>query len=421
MRNNGKGLITRRNAQFRAIAAVAAAISEQAGIISVLNHTLEAALEAMEMSDGFAHLLDDGERSLVLITQRGSGKFLIKERIGLDEGMVGRAAVAGELLLATDEAGPGGRGAVAAVPLIARGSVRGVLSLAQPQPRVFTADEAEMLNIIGRQLGVALEQSRLLEEVDRSHREWEEIERRLIHQERISAVGELAAGIAHEIGTPLNIISANVEYLLRRKHSQNPAAHSTPEADSELISIRDQVHNITRLIRQLLNFARDQSPAFAPLDINELIERTLEMLVHRLNQSRIHCRTRLALVPSVKGDAVQLQQVLFNLIANARQAIEESEQESGLISIATLCSPVPCEECPRPHILITIADDGPGIPAEILPQVFNPFFTANKEVGTGLGLAICRQIVQSHFGALTIENAKPHGAIVKIYLPQCEA
>jgi signal transduction histidine kinase len=243
------------------------------------------------------------------------------------------------------------------------------------------------------------------------------IERRLIHQERISAVGELAAGIAHEIGTPLNIISANVEYLIRH-HSRLTEESSLPGTSGELIAIRDQVHNITRLIRQLLNFARDQSPAFVLLDINDLIERTLELLAHRLDQA--HIRRQISLdrnAPSVNGDAVQLQQVLFNLIANARQAIEASEQQSGLLSISTASSPIATDECSRPHVVITIADDGPGIPQDILPHVFNPFFTANKEGGTGLGLSICQQIIQRHFGSLTIDNAKPHGAIAKIYLP----
>jgi signal transduction histidine kinase len=433
VKDKDKSLIVRRNAQFRAIAAVATAISkqssseqsgnQQSGLIPVLNQAIDTVLEVTELSSGFAHLMDEERESFVLATHRGGlGLVEAVERFCLGEGMIWRAAEAGELLFASDAASDGLMGApigaVVAVPLIAHGRVCGMLSFCQAESRLFSGDEEEMLQLIGWQLGVALEQSHLLEEVDKSHREWEQIERRLIHQERISAVGELAAGIAHEIGTPLNIISANVEYLLRQKHSWPAGESPAPGADSELIAIRDQVHNITRLIRQLLNFARDQSPAFAPLDVNELIERTLELLVHRLDQARIRCQTSLAEeAPSVNGDAVQLQQVLFNLIANARQAIEESEQESGMIRISTVNSPLPSDECARPHVMITIADDGPGITQELLPQVFKPFFTANKEGGTGLGLSICQQIVQRHFGSITIENSRPHGAIVKIYLP----
>jgi two-component system NtrC family sensor kinase len=521
-----KSFIARRNAQFRAINAVAVAISDQSGLVPLLDRALDAVLEATGLSGGFAYLLDEEDDSLRLIAHRGLEPAEADRHLVIDEGVIERAAVSGELLIATNSASDGR----ISIPMIARGRVRGVLSFyktgqtGQTEPGLFTDHEKEMLSVIGRQLGVALEQSRLLEEVDKSHREWEQtfdaladglaihspsgrirlanrslarlfgsvspalvgmrccelyresskplpnctimktvaerrgqrveiqeagrvlrlttdpiitadgkvkgvvcltrdvteeklIERRLIHQERISAVGELAAGIAHEIGTPLNIISANVEYLIRH-HSRLNEESSLPGTDGELIAIRDQVHNITRLIRQLLNFARDQSPAFVPLDINDLIERTLELLAHRLNQAQIICQTSLdRSATGVNGDAVQLQQVLFNLIANARQAIEASEQQSGLLRISTANSLTPTEDCSRPHVAITIADDGPGIPPEILPHVFNPFFTANKEGGTGLGLAICQQIIQRHFGSLTIDNARPHGAIVKIYLP----
>jgi signal transduction histidine kinase len=435
---NGKSPIALRNAQFQAINAVAVAISEQSSLVPLLNRALDAVLEATGLSGGLAHLLDEENESLKLISHRGLEPAEADRHLAIGEGMIGRAAASGEMLIATNAASDGR----ISVPMIARGRVRGVLSFyqtgqtGQTEPRLFTDHEKEMLSIIGRQLGVALEQARLLEEIDKSHREWEQtfdtladgiaihspsgrirLANRLIHQERISAIGELAAGIAHEIGTPLNIISANIEYLIRH-HSRLNEESSPAGAGGELIAIRDQVHNITRLIRQLLNFARDQSPAFVPLDINDLIERTLELLGYRLTQAQIVCQTSLDRnAPSINGDAVPLQQVLFNLIANARQAIEASEQQSGLLSISTATSPIATDECSRPHVVITIADDGPGIPMEILPHVFNPFFTANKEGGTGLGLAICRQIIQRHFGSMTIDNASPHGAIVKIYLP----
>ena len=535
----GKRRIARRNAQLQAINAVAAAISELPGLIPLLNRALNAVLEVTELSGGFAHLLDDEDESLTLITHRGlePAEADLLMHFVMGEGIIGRAAVVGELLITTDAANDGRIsrhrlteqrvGAMAAVPLIARGRVRGVLSFYHTEARLFTDHEKDMLSVIGRQVGVALEQARLLEEVDKSRREWEQtfdaladglaihspsgrirlanrslaslfgstsedlvglrccelyrespkplpnctimktvterrgqrveiqnsgtgrvlrlttdpiitvdgrikgvvcltrdvteeklIERRLIHQERISAIGELAAGIAHETGTPLNIISANVEYLMRQNTAWMREGAAAPGREGELIAIRDQVHNITRLIRQLLNFARDQSPAFAQLDVNDLIERTLELLAHRLNQAQIRWETNLTgNLPSVNGDAVQLQQVLFNIIGNARQAIESSEQQGGRLQISTGSSPVPTEEFDRPHLIITIADDGPGIPQEILPQLFSPFFTTNKEGGTGLGLAISQQIIQRHFGALTIDNARPHGAVVNIYLP----
>jgi two-component system NtrC family sensor kinase len=237
------------------------------------------------------------------------------------------------------------------------------------------------------------------------------IERRLIQQERISAVGEIAAGIAHEVGTPLNIISANVEFLLRGK-SKNSI--------EELEAIREQTSSIANLVRQLLDFSRDYSPEFAPVNINNLIEKTVGLLNHQLQKSSI--RTELSLanyLPSVDGDASQIQQVLFNLVTNARQALEvvAASERERILRISTDTAFAPTETFNYPRIVIKIEDNGNGIPTAALPNVFNPFFTANKEGGTGLGLAISYRIVQKHSGSLTVENNPQFGVTAKIRLP----
>jgi two-component system NtrC family sensor kinase len=237
------------------------------------------------------------------------------------------------------------------------------------------------------------------------------IERRLVQQERISAIGEIAAGIAHEVGTPLNIISANVEFLLRGK-SQNDG--------EELKAIREQTQSITELVHQLLDFSRDRSPEFSAVNINNLIERTVGLLNHQLQNSRI--KTQLNLVnylPTVDGDPSQIQQVFFNLITNARQAMEvvAPAERERILRISTDSALMPTENFPHPHIIVKISDNGRGIPDEALPNVFNPFFTANKEGGTGLGLAISYRIIQKHSGTIRIENNPAHGITVIVKLP----
>ncbi len=236
------------------------------------------------------------------------------------------------------------------------------------------------------------------------------IERRLIQQERISAIGEITAGIAHEVGTPLNIISANIEFLTR--------ADKNLRNNEEIAAIREQTSNITQLVNQLLDFSREHLPAFTPVNINDLIEKTIGLLNHQLHSSDVKIRLNLApYLPTVDGDASQIQQVLFNLIANARQAMETGETGEKILRIVTDTAFLPTETFRRPHIVITISDNGRGIPEDALPNVFNPFFTANKEGGTGLGLAISHRIVQRHLGLLAIENNRAVGATVTIRLP----
>lgn len=237
------------------------------------------------------------------------------------------------------------------------------------------------------------------------------LERRLIQQERISAIGEITAGIAHEVGTPLNIISANLEFLVR--------SHRDLQESEEIAAIREQTFNITNIVTQLLDFSRERSPELAAVNINELIKKTVGLLNHQLQNAGVKVDCRLApYLPTVEGDASQIQQVLFNLITNARQALEASRNDDKQLMILTDTAFLPTEAYRLPHIVINISDNGRGIPEDALPNVFNPFFTANKEGGTGLGLAISHRIVQRHQGTLTIENNPATvGVTVKIRLP----
>ncbi len=117
------------------------------------------------------------------------------------------------------------------------------------------------------------------------------------------------------------------------------------------------------------------------------------------------------------GDASPIQQVLFNLITNARQALESDVEAEKIVRITTDTAFLPTDNFSRPHIVITVSDNGRGIPEAALPNVFNPFFTANKEGGTGLGLAISNRIGQRHLGILMIENDSPNGIKATIRLP----
>lgn len=523
--------IKRRDSQLFAMVDIADAITQMDEVKSFLKRTLDAVLRVTSLSSGCVHLVEEDEESLKLTVSQNLQPKAVKmlDQFELGEGIVGGAAVLNETLIVNDTLDDSRIsrpvaslkiGSLAAVPLVGREEiVRGVLTLINDIPRDFTEHESSMLTAIGKQIGIALEQSRLLGEVTDSRREWEEtfeamtdgvsihspsgkirraneslakmfgkslkdlvgirccelyhgskkprldctimrtvtkrqpqkveledkengrvlrvitdpiitergriagvvcttrdvtdeklIERRLVQQERISAIGEIAAGIAHEVGTPLNIISANVEFLLRGNSQNN---------EEELNAIQEQTHNITTLVRQLLDFSRDRSPEFAPINVNQLIEKTVGLLNHQLQKASI--KTELNLVqylPTVDGDASQLQQVLFNLITNARQAMEifSLEEKERILKIATDTAFATTEEFPEPHIIIKISDNGGGIESQALPNVFNPFFTANKEGGTGLGLAISQRIVQKHAGTLTIENNE-NGCLVKVRLP----
>jgi two-component system NtrC family sensor kinase len=294
----------------------------------------------------------------------------------------------------------------------------------QPQPnctimRIVTERMPQRVEIHDRQFGRVLrvitdpiisEKGRVVGVVCTTRDVTDEklIERRLVHQERISAIGELAAGIAHEVGTPLNIISANVEFLKLQK---------LKNSKEELEAISEQTSNITKLIRQLLDFSRDREPELTAINANDLIEKTIGLLSHQLQKANITVKLNLVrYLPVVDGDASQITQVLFNLITNAVQAMENISDRERILRISTDSALMPNESFNRPHIVIKIEDTGIGVDEDALPNVFNPFFTANKEGGTGLGLAISYRIIQKHLGSLALENKKI-GVVAQIKLP----
>jgi len=230
------------------------------------------------------------------------------------------------------------------------------------------------------------------------------MEQKLFETEKMVAVGQLASGIAHEIGTPLNAISGTAEFLLM-------SGSETVPGREELESIVAQARRISRLVQQLLDFSRRSRPRRVRTDAHELLRATLHLLQRPLASAGI--RVELYLEPSpvrLKADPHQLQQVFANIVLNAQQAMPSG----GCLRIETRED----SKSRPPRLEMAFEDCGPGIPEENLRRIFEPFFTT-KEVGTGtgLGLAICDGIVRQHRGTIRAENAPGGGARFVLDLP----
>jgi two-component system, NtrC family, sensor kinase len=239
-----------------------------------------------------------------------------------------------------------------------------------------------------------------------------ELERNLRHSEKLATIGQLASGLAHEIGTPLNIIYGRTE-LVKRKFE------SRPEITKNLDIILGQTERITRIIQQLLGFIRKKKGGLSSLTIPPLIDTTLELLDQPIQKQAIRVVKTFERRPSeVKGDADQLQQVFINLFLNALQAMPKG----GLLRLATVRKKIAKEglmESARSYLEVSVQDSGSGITKEYLKDIFNPFFTT-KETGTGLGLMVSQGIVQDHDGWIEVESEPGKGSIFKVYLPVSE-
>ena len=260
-------------------------------------------------------------------------------------------------------------------------------------------------NELGRKVEEATgEVARRNEELRRINEELFETQKTLARSERLAVAGQLAASLAHEIGTPLNSISGHVQLLARRKSNDEATAR-------RLLVIEKQVENIVRTVRQLLSWTRKFELRLELVEVGRVLEDSVLLSSPALELRKIRVQMNLAKdCPKIYGDSGYLHQVFLNLINNSTDAMPRG----GELRI-TLCAPAP--EGPQ-EVEVVIADTGTGMARETLAHVFDPMFTT-KQIGTGagLGLAICDQIVRQHAGTIRVESEPGHGTTFIIRLP----
>ncbi|MCD6506754.1 response regulator [Candidatus Poribacteria bacterium] len=267
------------------------------------------------------------------------------------------------------------------------------------------------INKVIEQFRIRKEKERLEGELRKSLEELREMQEKLIQTEKLSAIGKLVAGVAHEINNPLTGIVGYAQILLGKKEDLDPLVRKGLEV------IYEEAQRAARIVQNLLQFARKHPPRRSYISINSVIEKTIELKEYELRVNNIHLSLDLAPnLPMTMADPHQLQQVFINIITNAQQAIMEAGRERGRISIKT--EPVMADP---PLIRISFTDNGKGIPEEIINKIFDPFFTT-KDVGegTGLGLSICYGIIKEHNGNIYASNLSGGGAVLTVELPVVE-
>ena len=237
--------------------------------------------------------------------------------------------------------------------------------------------------------------------LEETERERERAVRSACQSERLAALGQMAAGIGHEINNPLmNIMSLAtlIEESLDEKQE---------DAKSDISILRKEGERCARIIQGILNFARENEPSYKPFDLSRMIDETLELLHHRIDSADIQIKTILEKDLVIEGDAGMLQQVLVNVILNAIQASQAGAEI--IISVRDIGEKAELE----------IIDQGTGIKSTNFSKIFDPFFTTKSEgEGTGLGLSVSYGIIKHHGGTISIENVDTGGVKVLITLPK---
>jgi len=241
--------------------------------------------------------------------------------------------------------------------------------------------------------------------VVRQGRESLALERRLREAEKLAAIGNLAAGVAHEIAAPLNVISGRAELLLKREN--DPAARNR-----NLQIIIQQINRITTIVRNLLDFARRREPRLQRVDLGVVVEDAAEFLETELERAGVELIRDGGGSAWVEADPDLLHQVLVNLLLNALQAMEDGGGPRRLTVRVGATAEAAIAE---------VEDTGPGLPPEVRQRLFEPFYTT-KARGTGLGLVVARSIIEEHAGSLEADNAVMcAGARFRITLPLATA
>lgn len=277
----------------------------------------------------------------------------------------------------------------------------------QPRPHVLVErrDELGEVALAFNETAGLLEAARrqLLAETERTL----DLERQLRQAETLTVAGKLASSVAHEVGTPLNIVSGRAEQLLKTLSPGDPR-----RADLQVII--QQIERICGILRSLLDTVRPRKPDVQPASLPAVLDRLVPLLRHAARRHDAGLTSSVpADLPPVLADPNQLQQLLINLVVNALEATSPG----GRVEVTAR----PREHEGRPGVAVAVSDTGPGIPADVLPRVFEAFFTTKPAgQGTGLGLAICREIVTQHGGDIGIDSRIGIGTTVTVWLPDAE-
>ncbi len=397
---------------FESLASVSQTINSTLNLADALSVITREACQLMDAKMASLLLLDEQREWLDLRASHGAGAaYLNKSRLNLAESLVGNVVrrcrpiqdenvqTSGRyhnVAMARQE----GLVALLSVPLVFGGQALGVLNVYRGAPHIFPNEEVRILTALAELSGIAIEKARLYERIV-------DVEEQLRQNERLSALGLLAAEVAHEIRNPLTVMKMLFHSLDLKFPPGDPRTQ-----DNKIMG--EKMDHLNRVVEQVLDFARSTEPRLAPVNVNQLLDDLSLLTRHKLRQQRVEVVRELApQLPAVLGDATQLEQAFLNLTLNAVEAMPEG----GRLTITTRALRQPRTRKEPTHVRIEFTDTGAGMTEEQQQRAFSSLLATTKAKGTGLGLAIVARVIETHRGEVKVKSELGKGTAFTITLP----
>jgi len=412
-----------RNKWLATVNATSTAIGSSLDLNEIVHNTIEKISGMLGPVSVRVYLLDKKKKVLDLLASKGlSSRFVRNKSIKtrkLGRGLLGKSFIASETKVVCDLrnsedpyaglfAEEGIHSAIY-VPLVSKGESIGVVVITSRSTFDFSDDYLEFLSAIGNQIGVAVENAALYENLKKAYQELKEAQEQVIAQEKLASLGKLSATIAHEINNPLAAVLTYNRLMIK----QNRTGRLTPERADDIeryLSIMEsETARCGEIVKNLLAFSRQSRISIENRNIEEIVDRTLTLLSHDLEMKGVKVVKRIgSKLPEVQCDFKQIQQALLNIVGNASEAMAGG----GVLTVAVK------RPTRRSTMEIKISDTGCGIPKKHLESIFEPFFTTKEEgKGVGLGLSVVYGIVTRHRGTIEVESAVGKGSTFIINLP----
>jgi DNA-binding NtrC family response regulator/nitrogen-specific signal transduction histidine kinase len=291
-----------------------------------------------------------------------------------------------------------------AVSLAVAGRVTGALAVGSARPRLFSGSEERLLTILADHAAIAINNLNLREELHGRLEELHRTQARLIQTEKIAAMGQLLAGVAHELNNPLAVVLGRAALLSSRLTGTG--------LEGQTAKIAEAAERCARIVRNFLALARQRPPERQAVRLPQIVQEAVELLAYQLHVADIRVRVEAGPdVPVLWADPHQLLQVIVNLLSNAHHVLR-SAPPPRQIALTTAW------DAARRVAILRVEDTGPGVPPEIQDRIFEPFFTTKPPgEGTGLGLPLCQSIVESHGGTIRLDSPAGRGALFTVELP----